>query len=305
MPDVCVTLVLYNSSDHLAACLDALRPDLEAGRAEIVAVDNASPDDSVAVLRREVPQAKILTAPENLGFAGGSNLAWHHVDARYWLLLNPDVILDPGTLAALVEWMDARADVGMAAPWLRDGGPPEFPGRAFPSAGVTLAEMTRLYRVLPAARREALLQGPYVRSAPQDAPDPGWLPATAVIARADAVRDVGLLDDAFFLYGEDLEWCWRMRRGGWRIAAAPVGGGTHHSSASSRRTWDEARVQERIAAGTLAACERMQGPMHARAFALAQVASLAMESWHSRRSPESRKRAATACRAWWKALRDL
>ena len=280
MPDVSVTLVLYNSRDHLAECIAALRDDVDAGTAQVLAVDNASPDDSAAVLAQEMPQATILRAPENLGFAGGCNVAWEHVRTRYWLLLNPDVILDRGTIQALVSWMDEHPRVGMAGPWLREEGAPEFPGRPLPSVGVILLEASRLHRLLPSRRRESLLQGPYVRSARAQAPEPGWLPAAAVIVRADAVRAVGSLDAEFFLYGEDLEWCWRMRRDGWSIAAAPVGGGRHHASTSSRRTWDEEHVQERIAAGTLKAYRRMRGAVRARAFALAMSLSLALESAH-------------------------
>jgi GT2 family glycosyltransferase len=302
MADVCVTIVLYNSRDHLSDCLAAVRADIEAGVAHLIAVDNASPDDSAEIVRREIPTATVLRSEENQGFAGGVNVAWPHVSARYWLLLNPDVILDPGTIRALAAWMDQHEQVGIASPWLRDGGPPEFPGRALPSAALSLAESLRLHRLLPARRREALMQGPYVHSAPEDAPEPGWLPATAVIVRADAVREAGQLDDRFFLYGEDLEWCWRMRCRGWKVAAAPVGGGTHHASASSRKTWEEERVQERIAAGTFKAYRHMRGSFRARLFALAMTISLGLEAAHPRRSAETRQRARIARRAWRKAL---
>jgi N-acetylglucosaminyl-diphospho-decaprenol L-rhamnosyltransferase len=303
MADVCVTIVLYNSRDHLGDCLAALRADVESGVADVVAVDNASPDDSAALLREQLPQAKVIVSPRNLGFAGGVNLAWPHVSARYWLLLNPDVELDPGALRALVEWMDGSGDVGIASPWLREGRGPEFPGRAFPSITAALTEMLRLHRLLSARRREALLQGPYVVSAPENAPDPGWLPATAVITRRSAVQQTGLLDERFFLYGEDIEWCWRFHLAGWRVAAAPVGGGTHHASGSSRRTWDELSVQERIAVGTLEAGRRMRGSQWARAFGYLVSLSLWVEAKHPGRSAERRHRARVASRAWRRAIR--
>jgi GT2 family glycosyltransferase len=305
MPDVSVTLVLYNSRDHLIECLAALRPDVDAGTADVVAVDNASPDDSADVLQNELPKATIVRSRENLGFAGGCNLAWERVDARYWLLLNPDVVLDPGSLGALVTWMDDHAHVAMASPWLRDGERAEFPGRAFPSIRLALLEMARIHRLLPARRREALLQGPYVCSSPDESPEPGWLPATAVIVRSDAVRDVGLLDSSFFLYGEDLEWCWRMRSSGWRLAAAPVGGGIHYSSASSRRTWREEAVQERIGAGTLRAVAKVRGSGYARVYALVAIAAMRLEAWHPARSREEREHSRAVLRAWWKAFRAV
>ncbi len=179
--------------------------------------------------------------------------------------------------------MDAHPDVGIASPWL-DG---VSPGRAFPSAWVALAELLRLERL---ARR---------------APRPGWVPGTAMIVRSDAVRDVGPLDEAFFLYGEDIEWCWRMQRGGWRVAVSDAGGGTHHASASSRRTWDDATVHGRIAAGILQACARIRSRAHARAFGLVTALAMSIEARHPRRTAPQQRNAAMLARAYRTATRQL
>jgi GT2 family glycosyltransferase len=240
----------------------------------------------------------------NLGFAGGCNLAWREIgDARYWLLLNPDVVLDDGAVGALVRWMDAHPDVGVASPWLRDGGEPAYPGRSFPSATIALLEVLRLHRLLPARLRARALRGSYVTSPPGPVPD--WLPGTVLIVRTAAARAVGGLDSAFFLYGEDIEWCWRMRSGGWTVAVCDTGGGTHHASASSRRTWDESAVQQRIAAGTLLACQRIRGRARARAFGTATAIAHAIEARHPRRPADVRLQARVVSRAYKQALREL
>src|SRR5688500_6335289 len=115
-PVVTLTIVLHNSEDDLAACLASVRPEPESGFAELVAVDNASPDGSVAVVEREAPGAEIVRTGANLGFAAGANRAWPHVRSRYWLLLNPDVTLEPAALARLVAWMNEHPSIGVASP---------------------------------------------------------------------------------------------------------------------------------------------------------------------------------------------
>jgi len=124
-------------------------------------------------------------------------------------------------------------------------------------------------------------------------------PGALVIARTHAVHQVGPLDDRMFLYGEDIEWCWRMRRSGWRIAAPQIGGAVHHASASSRRTWnDEDVIAERIVAGTLAAVRLMHGRRYASAYAAITQFILVAESRYPRRSEAHRANAARYANAW-------
>jgi N-acetylglucosaminyl-diphospho-decaprenol L-rhamnosyltransferase len=306
-PDVSVTLVLYNSDDHLRACLGALEGALRSGRAELVLVDNASPDPSATVALAAAPQARLISSAVNRGFAGACNLAWPSVSGRYWLLLNPDVVLDPGALEELARWMDQHPDVAIVSPWLRAGssGEPVYPGRAFPSVSRGLIECLRLHLLLPAHRRGELLQGSYVNPGVPVPADSDWVPGAAMMVRRTAIDAVGLLDESFFLYGEDLDWCWRMRSAGWRIATCPAALATHHASASSRRTWPEDEVARRIAAGVAEACRKVRGTRYARAYALVTVLALSLEAWHPGRSPEHRRGAASARRAWSRTLRNL
>jgi GT2 family glycosyltransferase len=287
MPDVSVTLVLYNSAEHLSACLSSLRPELERGVAEVIAVDNASPDDSASVLTRELPDAKLIRASRNLGFAGACNLAWPSVGGRYWLLLNPDVELEPGAIQTLTGWMDAHPRAGVASAWLRDPTSEEAanPGREFPSITRTLLELSRFHRLLPTRERSA----------------PDWVPGTVMIVRPQAVRDAGLLNESFFLYGEDLEWCWRIRKAGWEIGSCSRAVAVHHGSRSSARTWSQPTVDTRIARGILDACEKMHGDSYALVYGLVMALATGIEARHPRRQRESRQRSLAASRAWRRA----
>lgn len=303
MAEVTVTIVLYNSAEHLPECLEALRPELGSGLAKLVAVDNASPDDSATIVRNLAPASEVLVSTHNRGFAGGCNLAWRRVTTPYWLLLNPDVTLEPRALANLVRFMGARRSVGAVSPWLRadPDGEAGFPGRAFPSAFRGLLELTRVHRLLPPTVRARLLQGPYVR--PGQRVEPDWIPATAMLVRADAVRAVGSLDESYFLYGEDLEWSARLRRGGWGIAADEAAVAVHRGRASGHATWSESAVEDRVATGVLRATAVARGAWRGRLAGLVGALSLAVEARHPRRTVEQRERSARAASAWLRAVR--
>ena len=121
-PTVSVTIVLHNSERELERCLEAIRPEILSGFAELIAVDNASPDGSAGTVARSLPDARIIRSEENLGFAAGANLAWPHVRGRYWLLLNPDAELDAGGIERLAAWMDQHPHLGAASAELTDRG---------------------------------------------------------------------------------------------------------------------------------------------------------------------------------------
>jgi N-acetylglucosaminyl-diphospho-decaprenol L-rhamnosyltransferase len=302
-PPVTITVVLHRSAAHLEACLASVAEPLAAGEAELIAVDNASPDDSASIVARAQPGARLLRCPTNLGFAAACELARPHVRGRHWLLLNPDVELAPGTVRRLADALDSAPGVAAVSPWLREAGAAasSYPGRRFPAAGRALAELTRLHRLVPQPRRGRWLQGPYVvRGDP--APVPDWLPGTALMLRRATVERVGGLDPSFFLYGEDLDWCWRARRAGWRLAVADVTA-VHHPSSSARAAMAEQEVQDRIAAGIARAARRHAGRGRAVAYAAVTTVALGLEARDPRRDPPQRAAARTGARAWARTLR--
>jgi N-acetylglucosaminyl-diphospho-decaprenol L-rhamnosyltransferase len=297
-PAVSVTIVLYNSEPLLPFCVEAIRPELESGFAELLAVDNASPDDSVAVLAKEAPTANVVRADRNLGFAGGANLAWPCVQGRYWMLLNPDATLAPGGLRRLVAWMDEHRDVGIASPAIadKDGGNRRSAAYALPSASLVMAEFFRLHKLLPRRLRARVFQGHYWTGG--DNLNAGWVPGTAMIVRREAAERVGLLDGSFFLYGEDIDWCWRMRRAGWRVGYCAEEVVCHDESAASLRSYGRAGTLLRMARMELEAVRRARGNLRARAYAAALVLALGAEAIHPRRARQARARSSAWFRAW-------
>jgi N-acetylglucosaminyl-diphospho-decaprenol L-rhamnosyltransferase len=296
-PELTIAIVLHNSAGALRGSLDSIRAAVGRGWAEVVAVDNASPDDSVAVLAEWLPDAKVVRLAENRGFAAGANAALARATGRYRLLLNPDVRVPEGGLESLVAWMDRHPEVGVASPELvRVDGTWEAPGRAMPSAGRSLLELTRLHRLLPRDARGRVLRGPYWTGG--DQLDAGWVPGAALLVRPAAVDRVGPLREDMFMYGEDIEWCWRMRRGGWRVGVCSTVSFIHDAGSSARTTWGSLETERRVAEGVDRACRIIYGKRHARLLAAVTALSMWAESAAPGRTSEHRRRFRSAAANW-------
>jgi GT2 family glycosyltransferase len=124
-----------------------------------------------------------------------------------------------------------------------------------------------------------------------------------MIVRSEAARQVDLMREDLFMYGEDIEWCWRLRRAGWRIGVCAAARFHHRGGLSSLRTWGEREREERIAAGVDAACRSMYGAAHARALAALTGLALRLDSYGTRREPDQRTRARDGARIWGELAR--
>jgi hypothetical protein len=275
-PSVSVILVLYNSADTLPDCLGAIRDELDTGFAELIAVDNGSPDESGALARGLVPTARLERSAHNRGFAGGVNFGLETAGGRYWLLLNPDVALPPRGLEQLVDWLDAHPDYGMATPDLVDGeGRSAFPGRRLPSIAKSMLELSRLHLLLPPLVRGQLLLGHYRLSDAEMEAE--YVPASAVLVRPRAVVDAGPLSPNVRFYGEDVEWCWRLRKAGWRIGVLASLKAIHLEGSSARRTWGEDERRRRIWRGYYDACRRIHGSTYTRVLIAVNALAFSVE----------------------------
>lgn len=290
-PDVSIAVVAYNSDGTLADCLGSVRTDVRSGLAELIVVDNASPDGSAALVARDFPEARLLRSPANLGFAGGMNRAWREASGRYWLLLNPDVTVPAGGLQALVAFADRHPEAGAVSPELVDeAGNVACAARRFPSIARSLFELSRLHRLLPEATRARLFLGAYWRG-PGDRLDADWVPATALLVRREAVAAAGGLAEDLPFYGEDTEWCFRIRRAGFAIGLAGAVRFVHRESASARRTFGDDERDLRLWHGIYAAVARMRGGAYARLLTHVARLQFAVEARHPSRSEDERRHA--------------
>jgi GT2 family glycosyltransferase len=228
-----VSIVNYRTPDLVIECIDSLRAHAPTGiELEIVVVENASGDGSAERIATARPDVRVIRSECNLGFAGGNNLALRACDSEYVLLLNSDAKVEAGTLDGLIAALDARpraAAVGARIVNATDGADQDYPCR-FP----TLPEMVR-----------RALGGPQFPGRGRSEPvELERLHGACMLIRGAALRDVGLLDDGFFMYDEDVDWCVRARARGWSLWLVPALRVLHHGGSSSQRAPSGQRTRD-------------------------------------------------------------
>ncbi len=230
-PDLSVIVVTHQGGE---LALKALRTARErAGDVEVEwhVVDSGSTDETPDLIARELPDVPLERRP-NIGFAAANNIALARSRGRYVLLLNPDMEVRDGTLAELVAAMDERPEVGVASVvqvWPEGG--VQLTIRRFPSPLRQLGEALFLQR-LPAFRRLGEEETRADRYAEEVAAD--WLVGGFLLIRREALEDAGGLDERFFLFSEETDWCYRFRRSGWDIRHLPLMTVVHHTGRSAR-----------------------------------------------------------------------
>ena len=249
--DLAVVILNYNTVGLLRECLRSVCA-AQGVRARVCVVDNASSDGSAEMVRVEFPQVHLIANPANVGYSAGNNagLRWFGFGQpvadpgalpRYALLLNPDTLVAPRALAQMVAFMDGKPQAGAAGPRVRrpDGSLDRACRRSFPTPQVSFYRMTGLSRLFPRSRRFNAYNLEYL---PEEAVhEVDSVVGAYMQVRREAIAQVGLLDETFFMYGEDLDWAKRMKDAGWQVW---YNGGTeitHVKEAASRRS-SKARI---------------------------------------------------------------
>lgn len=276
--DLTITVVSWNTRDLLRACLLSIAPAAKTIATEIHVVDNNSMDGSGEMVRDEFPEVRLFANAENAGFAQANNQSWDEAAGRYWLLLNSDAEARPDALDALVQFMDVQPRAGLAtARLVSTDGTPQHCAQPPVSLWRPLAEATRLHKLLPSRRRARAFLGPYFGYA--ESVPVGWTWGTALIARRDAVEQVGPLSEKFFMYGEDLEWCLRMTRHDWEIWFCADAEVLHHGGQSSIQQWDNSAKRQVTLDGIYRAISMHRGRWYMAMLHAATLNSFRVESF--------------------------
>jgi GT2 family glycosyltransferase len=233
MVDLSIVIVSWNVRDLLRRCLHSILDVQHSMRVEVIVVDNASTDGSSDAVRTEFPDVHVITNSENRGFPAANNQGLAIAQGRHVLLLNPDTEVVEDGLATMVAFADANPDVGMVGPQLLyPDGSIQSSRRRFPTLATAVFESTWLEPYAP--RR--LLERYYLFDQPDDAvQDVDWVMGAAMMARREAIEQVGPLDEGFFMYSEELDWCKRFREAGWRVVYLPTARIIHHEGKSSEQ----------------------------------------------------------------------
>ncbi|MHB8645663.1 MAG: glycosyltransferase family 2 protein, partial [Thermomicrobiales bacterium] len=232
MPDISIVIVSRNTRALLRACLHAIREHRDGFAVETIVVESDSDDGSAAMVREAFPEVILLEPGENTGFARGNNLGITRARGATVLLLNPDTELSAGALAALHAALQTDPAVGIVGPLLRyPNGTVQSSRRRFPTLATALIESTVVQEWWP---HHPVLARYYCADMPDDVPqDVDWLVGACLLVRREVFASAGLLDERLFLYAEEPEWCWRVRRAGWRVRYVPQAEVRHHEGAST------------------------------------------------------------------------
>lgn len=232
-PDLSVVIVNWNTVGLLREALASVLGGLGALRAEVFVIDNGSTDGSADMVRREFPAAILIANPDNRGFAPANNQALALARGRHVLLFNSDAFALGDVLERTVEYLDAHPEVGAMGCRVLN------PDRTVQLTCFRDPTLVNLTLMASGAHRLAwpkFLGRPQYRGWDRrDERDVDVVTGCYLAVRGEVLAQVGPLDDAFFLYGEETDWCLRIRRAGWAVRLAPVGEIVHHGSASAWR----------------------------------------------------------------------
>lgn len=220
--DVTVSIVNWNTRDELRECLNCVLAQEGSVSYEVIVVDNASPDDSAAMVRAEFAErVKLIANGTNRGFGAAQNQAIAASDGRYLFFVNPDCRMpQPNLLSRVVEYMDANPGIGVLGPKiLNPDGTLQFSARRFPPMFAGIFRHTLLGRLFPKNR---FVRSYLMTDSPHDSVmDVDWLSGSALVVRREMLDRIGGFDERFFMYCEDVDLAKRAHDAGWRVVYYP------------------------------------------------------------------------------------
>jgi hypothetical protein len=247
MLDLGIVILNWNTRDLLRECLRSVLAATGNLAVRVCVVDNASTDGSAGMVASEFPQVLLVNAQRNDGYAAGNNLGLRALGfdspstalgepPRFALLLNPDTVVPPGALTEMVAYMEAHPQCGVAGPKLvlPSGELDLACRRSFPTPEVSFYRLTGLSKVFPHSRLFGRYNLTYLD--PDLETEVDSVVGAFMLLRREAILPVGLLDEAFFMYGEDLDWALRIKQNGWQVRYYPRVTVLHVKRAASRRS---------------------------------------------------------------------
>ncbi len=231
-PDVSILIVVYRTPAFLKRALDSIEASNPGVSYEVIVIDNSPEVQGSREVAQGRGQIQYVPNAKNVGFGRACNQAMRMARGRLYFLLNPDMEVHPGSIEALVECMDSRPEAGIVAPRLHYGdGSLQESCRTFYTLPIFLLRRTFLRRLFPGSgiiREHLMLDWDH-----EDTREVDWCIGAALLVRRDAVEDVGMMDERFFMYFEDVDWCHRMHQRGWRVVYHPASRMTHHYQRAS------------------------------------------------------------------------
>jgi GT2 family glycosyltransferase len=232
-PDLSIIIVSWNVRGLLHACLQSIADQRHGLDIEVILVDSASVDGSPEMVRDAFPWVNLIACDENVGFPRGNNIGLAAANGRYLLLLNPDTEIKGDALPKMLAYLENQPKVGLVGPQLLNSdGSIQSSRRRFPKLITGLFESTWLEPVAP----KLILRHYYAHDLPDDAvADVDWVKGACMLTRREIYTTLGGMDEDYFMYSEELDWCRRIKNAGWRIVYFPEAQVLHHEGKSSEQ----------------------------------------------------------------------
>lgn len=300
--DVSVVIVNWNTRDVLHGCLKSIFEQTRDIGFEVFVIDNDSSDGSADMVRGEFPSVILIENAENRGFAAANNQGLERMRGRYALLLNPDTIILDGAIQKCVKLADGERDIGvLGCQVLEDDRRIQMTGFSFPSVWTLFLLNTRLMKLMPRSR---LLGKPELgwwdRNSDEDL---DIISGMFMLVRREAIEQVGLMDDAYFVYGEEADWCYRFAKAGWRRHYTTSARIIHLDGGSKSTSQVSAKMYVQLQKSMLIYSRKHLGPLSTLAVKAIYIATngLRYVAWLAKsaikRDPVSRSKSAAALAA--------
>ncbi|MFH1220520.1 MAG: glycosyltransferase [Candidatus Eisenbacteria bacterium] len=239
--EVSIIIVSYNTRDFLSTCLRALRERTHDVSYEVIVIDNASADGSAEMIEREFPEVTLVKNAVNHGYAKAVNQGIDRSRGRYFLILNPDIEVTEGSVGHLWSFMQRSAQVGIAgAKLVYPDGSLQMSSRTFYTLKTVLLRRTLLGKIFPnagAVRDHLMLDWDHNSERQVD-----WVLGACMMVRREAYEGLGGMDERFFLYLEDVDWCYRMKKHGWKVYYVPSAVMKHFHRRESARLFPDRKL---------------------------------------------------------------
>ena len=248
-PMVSALIVSHNVKDLLLQCLRAFYATSDVP-VEVVVVDNGSTDGSAAAATAEFPKATVLLEQKNLGYGRAANIGLERCQGRFVLLLNPDATVDPQAVGRLSDFLMTRPEAGAVGPRLLmpDGSLDPDCRRSFPVPSTLFYRTVGLSRLFPKSPRFGRHNMGHLDASDVHEMDAGT--ADCLLLRKAAIDRIGFFDPRYFMFGEDIDLCYRLKLGGWKVFYLPTARATHHKRAATTKAQREALYQRHRAMWT-------------------------------------------------------